>query len=80
MHYSEFDEATRTLLVDALDTAWLTFPDAQTWSDEHKVEATRLLMTQLIRAAECGERDQDELVRAALKGIASPPAVNLSTN
>ena len=69
MPLSDFDVPTKALLGTALDVAWSTLPDLDTWIVNRRVDMMRRLTRQLLKAAEAGERDLAMLVKAALEGV-----------
>lgn len=69
MPYTEFDAQTKELVLTAFEMAWTKVGDIQQWPTTRAVDITNKLTSQLIAAADDGERDCARLVRAALNGV-----------
>jgi hypothetical protein len=69
MPYTEFDAPTKVLVLTALELAWATLGDTHQWPTTRTIHTTNKLTGQLIAAADGGERDCGQLVRAALDGV-----------
>ena len=63
MSFSDFDVPTKALVIAIYDDAWTAIGDTSSWSEAHRATTTTKPTSQLLYAANAGERDPGRLKR-----------------
>ena len=69
MSVSEFDAPTKALVIAIYDDAWIAIGDTSSWSEAQRATTTTKLTSQLLYAANAGERDPGRLKAAAFRSL-----------
>jgi hypothetical protein len=69
MSFSDFDASTKALVMAVYDDAWMAIGDTNSWSEAQRATTTTKLTSQLLYAANAGERDPIRLKAAALRNL-----------